>query len=357
MDFTFSADQILFQQTLRDFLAKEVSTEKIRLGWDSSFGRSDTLWTQLAELGLTAVTIPEQFGGLGMGAIDFVLLAQEAGYAALPEPLVHTVLVAVPTLLAAGSLALQNQWLPAIASGQARVAVGLQANLLVEDAHLADLLIVERDGCVYAVPAGAAGLSLNASIDPSRRLYGVDFEPAAALLLAEHDAARKLVAVALNHGALGVAAECLGLAQRMVDMAVAYSSDRQQFGAAIGSFQAIKHLLANVALKLEYARGPVYRAAYSLTHGLGARDMHVSHAKLAGCEAAQLAASNSMQVHGAMGYTWEVDLHIFMKRAWAYNNAWGSAGFHKRRVAEYVFADSAVLGPGSTFYEDGSAAN
>ena len=349
MDFTFSDDQILFQQTTRDFLAKEVGSEKIRLGWDSPSGRSETLWTQLAELGLTAVTIPEHFGGLGMGVIDCVLLAQEAGYAALAEPLVHNALVAVPTLLAAESLELQNKWLPAIASGQARVAVGLQANLLVEDAHLADLLIVQRDGCVYAVPAGAASLSLNASIDPSRRLYGIDFEPAAGLLLAEDDAAIKLVRVAQNHGALGVAAECLGLAQRMVDMAVAYSCDRHQFGAAIGSFQAVKHLMANVAYKLEYARGPVYRAAYSLTHELGARDMHVSHAKLAGCEAAQLAASNSIQVHGAMGYTWEVDLHIFMKRAWVYNNAWGSAGFHKRRIAEYVFADNAALGPGNTF--------
>lgn len=351
MDFTFSDEQITFQQTLRDFLSQEVSCEKIRLGWDSPSGRSEALWAQLAELGFTAVTVPEAFGGLGMGIVDFILLAQEAGYGGLPEPLVHNVLVAVPMLLAAGNSELQARWLPAIASGESRLAVGLQANLLVEDAHLADLLLVERDACIYAVPTDAASLTLNPSIDPSRRLYSVEFEPAGSLMLAEQDAARNLVAVALNHGALGVAAECLGLAQRMLEMAVAYSSDRQQFGAAIGSFQAVKHHMANVAYKLEYARGPVYRAAHSLTHNLGGRDMHVSHAKLAACEAAQIAGSNTMQVHGAMGYTWEVDLHIFMKRAWAYNNAWGSAGFHKRRVAEYVFADQALLGPGSTFGE------
>lgn len=349
MDFTFSEDQLLFQESVRDFLINEVSTQKIRELWQSESGRSEQLWAQLAELGLTGMTVPEEFGGLGMTALDFVLLAQEAGYVALPEPLVHTVLVAVPTLLACGDSALQQQWLPKIASGEALVVVGLEQNLLLEDAHIADLLIVERAGKVYALEADQAQLQANESVDPSRKLFRVDFEPASARLLAEGEQAALLVATAFNHGALGIAAQSLGLAQRMIDLSVQYSSERQQFGVAIGTFQAVKHHMANIAYKLEYAKAPVYRAAYALSKGLGTAAMNTSHAKLAACEAAQLAAKNCMQVYGAMGYTWEVDLQIFMKKAWAHNNTWGDVAFHKGRVADFVLADGAPLGAGVSF--------
>ena len=107
--------------------------------------------------------------------------------------------------------------------------------------------------------------------------------------------------------------------------------------------------MANIAYKLEYAKTPVYRAAYALANGLKTASHNVSHAKVVACEVADFAAKNSIQVHGAMGYTWEVDLHIFMKRAWALNNNYGTAGFHKQRVAEFVFSDNAQLGAGNTF--------
>jgi alkylation response protein AidB-like acyl-CoA dehydrogenase len=349
MDFTFTEDQLLFQQSVRDFLTNEVSPEKIRELWETESGRSAQLWAQLAELGLTGMTVPEAFGGLGMTPLDFVLLAQEAGYVALPEPLVHTVLVAVPTLLASGDDALQAQYLAKIASGEAVVVVGLEQNLLVEDAHIADLLILERGGNVYALEPGQVTLSANESVDPSRKLFAIDFDTASARLLAEGEQAAALVATALDHGALGVAAQSLGLAQRMIDLAVQYTGERQQFGVAIGTFQAVKHHMANIAYKLEYAKAPVYRAAYALSHGASAAPINVSHAKLAACEAADLAAKNCMQVYGAMAYTWEVDLQIFMKKAWAYNNTWGDAAFHKNRVAGFVLADGAPLGAGNTF--------
>jgi alkylation response protein AidB-like acyl-CoA dehydrogenase len=136
----------------------------------------------------------------------------------------------------------------------------------------------------------------------------------------------------------------------MVDMSVSYTADRQQFGKPVGSFQAVKHHMANVAVKLEYARAPVHRAAYALANGDACAPRAVSHAKLAACEAANLAAKNAIQVHGAMGYTWEVDLHIFMKKAWALANTWGDAGYHKRRVADYIFSDTAQLGAIGTFH-------
>ncbi len=160
---------------------------------------------------------------------------------------------------------------------------------------------------------------------------------------------RALVADALNRGALGCAAQALGLAQRMIDLSVKYTSERQQFGKPIGSFQAVKHHMANVAVRLEYAKAPTHRAAYAIAHGQAVAAHAVSHAKLVACEAANLAAKNCHQVHGAMGYTWEVDLHIFMKKAWALANTWGDAGFHKTRIGDRIFTTGTALGAGATF--------
>ena len=348
MDFTFSEDQLLFQESVRDFLLNEVTPERIRRSWETDSGRDDALWSQLTELGLVGMTVPEEYGGLGMSELDFVLLAQECGYVALPEPLVHTVLVAVPTLRELGG-GLAQQWLPKIAAGEAKVVVGIERNLLVEDAHAADLLLLERQGALYALTPEQVAMRYNESVDPSRKLYNVEIASEESPV-AVGEAATERVRFALDRGALGSAAQALGLAQRMVDMSVSYTADRQQFGKPVGSFQAVKHHMANVAVKLEYARAPVHRAAYALANGDACASRAVSHAKLAACEAANLASKNAIQVHGAMGYTWEVDLHIFMKKAWALANTWGDAGYHKRRVADYIFSDAAQLGAIGTFH-------
>jgi len=347
MDFTFTEDQLLFQESVRDFLANEVTPERIRASWETDTGRDAALWGQLAELGLTGMTVPEEHGGLGMNELDFVLLAQECGYVALHEPLVHTALVAVPMLKDIGA-ELAAQWLPRVASGEAKVVVGLAQNLLVEDAHVADLLLLQQGDTLVAATAEQVTLQHNASVDPSRRLFSVEVA-GGATTVASGARAAALVAAALNRGALGCAAQALGLAQRMIDLSVQYSSERQQFGKPIGSFQAVKHHMANVAVRLEYARAPTHRAAYAVAQGQEAAARAVSHAKLVACEAANLAAKNSHQVHGAMGYTWEVDLHIFMKKAWALANTWGDAGFHKTRVGAHIFAPGAALGAGATF--------
>ncbi len=349
MDFTFTEDQLLFQESVHDFLVSEITPEKIRGLWETESGRSAELWSQLAEMGLTGITVPEAHGGLGMSALDFVLLAQECGYVALPAPLVHTAMVSVPLLVNCGNQKLLDNWLPKIAAGEAIIAVGLEQNVFVEDAHIADLLILEKDGALYAVDPAKAQLRGNESVDLSRKLFAVEFDPAQAEKLADGEQARELIKAALNGGALGVAAEALGLAQRMVDISVQYTSERKQFGVAIGTFQAVKHHMANIAYKLEYAKAPAARAAYAIDHRQPKVDMAVSHVKLAACEVANLAAKNCIQVHGAMGYTWEVDLHIYMKRAWAYASTWGDAAFHKQRVADYVLASDAKLGAGNTF--------
>lgn len=349
MDFRFTEDQKLFQQTVREFLVAEVTPARIRASWETETGRSDPLWAQLAELGLTGITVPEEHGGLGMNELDFVLLAEEIGYVALPEPLIDTVLLGAPCLLASGNAALAAEWLPKIAAGEAKLAIGLDCNPLVADAHVAELLLLQHGDALHAVPRANVTLTANECLDPSRRLFRVDWTPGAATLVAGGEAGRALIAGLLNRAALGAAAQCLGLTQRMIEISVAYTRERQQFGQAIGSFQAVQHLMANVAVKLEYAKAPVHRAAYDVAHGSARADVSVSHAKLAATEAAALAARNSIQVHGAMGYTWEVDLHIFAKRAWTLDHAWGDRGFHKLRVADFVLADNAAIGAGATF--------
>ena len=349
MDFRFSEDQRLFQRTVREFLAAEVTPERIRAAWQTPTGRSDELWAQLAGLGLTGLTIAEEHGGLGMSELDFVLLAEEMGYVALPEPLIDTVLVGVPLLARCGNAALASEWLPRVAAGDARLAVGLACDPLVADAHVADLLLLAHGDALHAVPRAEVTLTANECLDPSRRLFRVDWTPSARTCIAAGAAGRALLGAALDRGALGAAAQCLGLTQRMIDLAVAYTRDRKQFGQAIGTFQAVQHLMANVAVKLEYAKAPVHRAAHDVAHDSARAAVSVSHAKIAASEAALLAARNSIQVHGAMGYTWEVDLHIFAKRAWTLDNAWGDRALHKLRVADFVLADDAAIGAGATF--------
>lgn len=349
MDFRFSEDQQLFRSTVHDFLVTELSPERIRASWDTPTGRSDELWSQLAGLGLTGITIAEEHGGLGMNELDFVLLAEEMGYVALPEPLVDTVLIAAPLLARCADTTLAAEWLPRIAAGDAKLAVGLACHPLVADAHVADLLLLQHGDEMHAVPRSAVSLRANESLDPSRRLFHVDWTPSAQSCIGSGAAGRALIDTALNRGALGAAAQCLGLAQRLIDISVAYTGERKQFGQVIGSFQAVQHLLANVAVKLEYAKAPVHRAACDVATDAARAGVSVSHAMIAASEAALLAARNSIQVHGAMGYTWEVDVHIFAKRAWTLDNAWGDRALHKQRVADFVFADGAAIGAGATF--------
>ena len=349
MDFRFTEDQQLLAEGARDFLRAEVTPDRIRAAWSSETGRDEALWKQLAELGLTGLLVPEAHGGLGLGEVDFVAIAEACGHVALPEPLIDTALIGAAMLRDAGNAALAAAWLPRVAAGDARLALGHPVNPLVADAHVADLLLLPHGEEIHALGRDAVTLTANESLDPSRRLFRVDWEPGAGTVLARGDMARRLLAAALDRGALAAAAQCQGLTQRLIELAVAYTRDRKQFGQVVGAFQAVQHLMANVAVKHEYAKAPLQRAACEIARGSVQAPLAVSHAKLAATEAAALAARNSIQVHGAMGYTWEVDVHIFAKRAWVLDAAWGDRAFHKQRVADAVLAPGAAIGPGTTF--------
>ncbi len=356
MRFSFDEDQLLFQTSLRDFLAKECTPEGIRAGWDEDRSHSPELWSQLAELGVTGLLVPEAHDGMGMGEIDSVLLFEEAGRAACPEPVVATAAVAAPLLAEIGNVEFAGPWLARIGSGDAIVAVGHEVSPLVTDADLARLLLLQRGDAVHAVEPGACAINAQPANDPSRRLFRVDFTPSEATRVADGELGRALWAAALDRGALACAAQLLGTTDKLIALSSEYAEQRHQFGKPIGSFQAVKHMLADCKVKLEYARPAVHRAAYSVAHSAACsaadRSLHVSMAKVAAADAALFSARRALQVHGAIGYTWEQDLHIWMRRAWSLEQAWGRNDFHRGRVEAALFSDGARLGPGETFRGD-----
>ena len=348
MRFAFGDDQQLLQSAVREFLRKECTPEAVRGLWASERGHSAALWSQLAELGVLSALVPEAQGGMGLDERDLVLLLEEVGRAALPGPVAACAAVAAPLLRELGG-PLAERWLPRIAGGHAIAVVGPPANPFVTDAHLADLLLLARGDALHAVEAAAARLVHQPANDPGRRLYGVGWEPGEGSVVARGAGAARLLAAALDRGALACAAQALGAADRMIELAVAYASQREQFGRPIGSFQAVQHQLADAKVRLEYARPVVYKAAWSVATGAPARAVDVSHAKRAAGDAAALAARRALQAHGAIGYTWEQDLHLWMRRAWSLALEWGAPPLHLARVSEFVLADGAPIGPGRTF--------
>jgi alkylation response protein AidB-like acyl-CoA dehydrogenase len=350
MDFTFDPEQLAFRDAVHKLMLIEAAPEMLREIWETESGRSRELRRKFAEQGLTALSVPEAYGGMGLGDLDWALMTHEFGYYAIPDSLTDTAYVAAALLSQLPDAApLKQEWLPRIAEGEVRVGVGHPVNPLVADAHLADLLLMWHEGEVHALRPGQFDARLNQSIDLSRRLYRVSWKPMPATRVCAGDAGAAVWAQVFERGALAAAGQLIGLAQRMLDLGVDYAAQRKQFGKPIGAFQGVKHHLADVAVKIEFAKPALYRAAYALDHGESGAPVLVSHAKLAGAEAALLAARKSIQVHGAIGYTWDADLQMFMKRAWALDAAWGDRAHHKARVASVILDENAVAGPGTTF--------
>ena len=340
MEFNFTEDQRLLQETVRDFLTGECTVEFVRSQWETETGRSPEFWAKLAEIGVPGLLVPEEHDVLGMNEIDLVLVLVEVGRAALAEPVVPTAAVAVPLLRDCGKDALAAEWLPKIASGEAIVAVAQPSSPLVPEAHVADLLILRSGEGLYAVPKDAARLTAQKSNDPSQKLFTVEFDAQPDQLIASGADADRLEAAALDRGALACAAQQLGACEQLIAMSVEYTTERKQFGVPIGSFQAVKHQVANVKVALEYARSHVERAAHSVANNSTSRSIDVSMAKIAAGQAALDGASISLQVHGALGYTWEQDLHVWMRRAWTLDLAWGETAWHRERLAGALFEDT-----------------
>lgn len=350
MDFTFSEEQLAFRDSVAAMLEKEVTPERIRARWETDSGLDAAFEAEARAMGVTAMLVPEEQGGLGLSAVDLVLIAEACGRVALPEPLVNDALVAAPLL---AELALDDprcaELLPAFLAGELRVGVGCRINPYINFGADRDWFLLPQGDEVHLVPRAEVAVSPVSSIDPSRRLTRLDWKPAEKTRVASGKYGAKLWNATLNRGGLGSAAQLVGLADAMIARAVAYSSDREQFGKPIGSFQAVKHLLADAATRLEFARAPLYRSAYTVGIAANRADYAISHAKVVTGEAALLAARNAMQVHGAMGYTWECDLQLWMKHTWALEKTWGDAGFHKNRVHQWLLRAEALTGPEHSF--------
>ena len=332
---------------VRDLLADRCTGADLRRLMADDVARDAGRWQALCDMGLPGMMVPEAAGGLGLSEIDLVLVAEACGYAALPEPLVEHAGVAAPLLAALADHPLVQPWLSPAATGETSLALGHPANPFVADADTAGLLLLAREDGLHLVEPAAACLTRHDSIDPFRRLFSVAFAVSDVTRIADAARAAPLLALALDRGALFAAAQGLGLAQRCVDMAAAYAKERVQFGKPIGANQAVKHHLATCQTRIEFARPVVYAAAAQIV----SQDLHararVSHAKLAALAAADLAARTAIQIHGAMGYSWEVDAHFYLKRTLALTGAWGDEAFHRARVAQRVFA--APLDPDQTF--------
>ncbi len=318
MRFSFTEEQIEFRDAVHDFLAKECTPERLREAWSNGTGRVPGLWAQLADMGVVGMLAPEANGGLAMNEVDLVLILEETGRVALPEPVVETAAVAVPWLVAR-----EHRRLDDIVKGTATATV---TGVPVELAAYADVarVFLHTNGTEIT----PTDMRRHPSVDGSRRLFQLAHAGYETVTVATVRQGELIV----DRGALGTAAQLLGLADRMIEMTVEYVKERKQFGVPVGSFQAVKHHLANARLALEFARPLVYRAAYSIAHEDPDRATHVSMAKANASDAAQTAARVALQCHGAIGYTTEYDLHLFLKRTWSLARAWGDPAWHRRRI-------------------------
>ncbi len=322
MHFDFDADQYAFRDAVRALLDERCGPDAVRAAWESDAARIPGLWAGLTDMGVAGMLAPEAAGGLGLSPVDLVLILEEAGAHALPEPLVETAAVAVPLLADAGDARVAD-----LARG-ATVAAVSPVDEFAVGAAAADYVLLWRDGLAHLVARADVTLEPHPSVDGGRRLTRVTAGLSAATVVGDE----RLAARAFDAGALGFAAEQCGRARRMLEMTVDYVGERRQFGVPVGSFQAVKHHLADCRVALEFARPLVHRAAYSLAHAHPAASTHVSMAKSKADEAARLTARAALQCHGAIGYTTEHDLHRFMKGTWAGSRSWGSPAWHRRRV-------------------------
>jgi alkylation response protein AidB-like acyl-CoA dehydrogenase len=349
MRFELSDDQRAIQEAARDFLAARYPSEEVRrVAFEDERGFTDEQWAAIAELGWPALIVPEDDGGLGLGVVALSVLMEQLGYALAPLPLLSTVAAAL-VIGAAGDDAQRAQWLPGLAEGERRGTVaqlppadGLESDgealrttlEAVPDAAGADLLLVptghERIAVVDLHGEGVA-VEPAVALDPTRRLATVRLDRVPAAELAAPDG--HALARARDAIAVAVAAESVGVAQRAMELAVEHARERQQFGRPIGVFQAVSHPCAQMLLEVEGARSAVLYAAWALDHAPDEAPLAAAMAKAYASDAGWRVPAAALQVLGGIGFTWEHDLHLWLKRGRANAAVWGDARSHRARVA------------------------
>jgi alkylation response protein AidB-like acyl-CoA dehydrogenase len=333
------------QDAVRTLLAKRSDTAAVRRAVQEPGGYDATLWKVLCEqIGVAGLAVPERFDGVGAGLRELQLVTEELGRTLTPSPMLGSAVLAATLLTALGEDPAAGRLLPRIAAGEiaalawadatgswANGAVSAAGNTLTGEAHfvldgdLADVLLVVAGGAVYEVDPAAAERVHTPTMDPTRRLAVVRLAGVPGTRIGPADA-RAALRTALDAALVALAAEQVGAAAAILDETVAYTKVRHQFGRPIGSFQALKHRMADLHVLLEAARSAAYAAASG--------ELHASAAKVYCSEAFQTIAGEAIQLHGGIAITWEHDAHLYFKRAHGSAGLFGAPREHLRRLDE-----------------------
>jgi acyl-CoA dehydrogenase len=364
MQFDFSEEQKALQAEVRRFFERACPISTVRALLESDAGHDAALWKQVSDQGFLAAAIPESFGGVAAGYLELCLVAEEAGRALAPLPAVSSFYQAAELILMAGSDAQKQAWLPRLASGEtiATVAVAETAGVAtpdtvasrvasgalsgtkrpVSDGMAADLAIVAAQGegglGLHLVDLAGPGVGRRAikAIDPSRKQAEIGFDGAQCEPLGAAGEGWALLSRMRDRAAVLVAFEQIGGAQAALDMARDYALGRYAFGRPIGSFQAIKHMLADMYVSLELARSNAYYGAWALATDAPQLPLAAASARVAAIEAYRLCSTNNIQTHGGMGFTWEFDCHLHYRRARYLASVLGTSPLWERKlVAAY----------------------
>lgn len=369
MNFAFSEEQEELRNIVRSFLDNKSSEATVRELMETENGFDDAVWSQMAEqMGLQSLIVPEEYGGSGYSYVELCVVLEEMGRRLLPAPYFSTVVLATNTILHSGDDAAKKELLPAIASGETKATLALtEANgrwdesgieatatksgdgytisgekMFVLDGHTADLIIVAaKTGAgtsLFTVQSDASGLTREAlsTMDQTRKQAKLTFADTPAKLLGTEGGGWDVLSTVLDLTAVALAAEQVGGAQFVLEMAVQYAKDRVQFGRPIGSFQAIKHKCADMLLEVESAKSAAYYAAWCAAEMNDELPSVASLAKAYCSEAYFHAAAENIQIHGGIGFTWEHPAHLYFKRAKSSELLFGDPTYHRELLAQRI---------------------
>ena len=354
MDFGLTEEQELLQETVRGFVENECPPSRLRELFDEGVGHDPALWNGMAEMGLTGVLVPENYGGAGLEMLELALVFEELGRGGLPGPFFGHALATV-AILEGGSEAQKEKWLPALASGETIASFAAAeaqshwepsdwsveekdgtlngAKLYVPNADVAGLIVVGCSrGRLAVIERESEGVVLDdaGGIDRSRPVFHLRLEGAAAELL-EHgqDASPRV----RDAACVLLAADSFGAASNLIHLSTDYAKTREQFGTLIGQFQAVKHELARLATDIEPTRGLCWYAAHAFDHLPDKSERAAALAKAHITERAMLAARSAVELHGGLGFTWECDVQMGYKRAMFNRSFFGTPDIVRVRVA------------------------
>jgi alkylation response protein AidB-like acyl-CoA dehydrogenase len=367
MNFDFSDDQKQMRDAARKFLAEKCPPKAVRAVLDGKAPYDKELWNGLAEMGFLGVAIPEEFGGAGAGHLELCVIAEEMGRALAPVPFSSTVYLAAEALMIAGSEAQKQKWLPKIASGEAIgtlalfegkgnpspkaikcVASGGTLNGVkkpVADGAIADFAVVavrtgstgrDSDISLFIVDLRDGGVEIKelTNVDPTRGQAELTFKNVMGEPLGAAGDGWSILTQVLDRAAVLVAFEQVGGADRALEMGRDYALDRIAFGRPIGSFQAVKHMLADMYVSATLARSNSYYGAWALSTNASELPEAAASARISATQAFQHCAKNNIQVHGGMGFTWEFDCHMYYRRANAVALGLGSLSYWEDQLID-----------------------